>query len=699
MKLYSLLLLSLLLSCISFSACKKEGGLKHGSVAPVNSIQAFAGRNRVKITWHLPADAAVKSCVISWNNGSDSVIVPAGSGTGTMSKVIDGLKEENYYFTVYAVDNKGNTSGKTAIEKRVYGDQYEDSLQNRPIRSVNAPFAGDHTPVITWNDAAPGTVRSEVRYAGASGMIHVAETPQYENKTVLKDYKAGGLLEYRTLYLPEINAIDTFYSAYQKITLDVLPDYSFAGYERDKQAIPLVPVKETVSPGPGDDGQRIQDAIDAVAGQPLVDGFRGAVLLKAGNYEVEQPLMITASGIVLRGEGQGDNGTVITATGTTQYNFIQVKGSGSDIESSRSPIVANDVRVGATKIPVQNAGLFQVGDTVMVRKTPNDHWIDTLQMAQYGWTASGYRIAHRRIIRKITGDTIEVGIPMVDFFTERFGGGYVAKVSSPGRIAHCGVENLRLLSAYKSDDDEQHGWVAVSLTRAVNSWVRNVTAVYFGYACAGIYQSDFNTVQDCAMLDPKSITTGGRKYSFYIDKGLGNLFQRCYTRGGRHDFVTGSRVTGPNVFLDCYATQTHADIGPHHRWSTGILFDNISGGQINVQNRGSYGSGHGWVGAQVMLWNCHASSIILQSPQIGANWAVGCAGGSITGKGPYDNREGYVESWGTPVQPRSLFLNQLKKRLGEDAVERITTPAQRSGSIWDALRQWAGSGTPLKTIQ
>jgi hypothetical protein len=479
--------------------------------------------------------------------------------------------------------------------------------------------------------------------------------------------------------------------------IENIPDFSFAGYERNEQSIPLVPVKEIVDTAPGDDGQRIQNAIDAVAEMPLIKGFRGAILLKAGHYEVKQPLILSSSGIILRGEGQGENGTVIIATGTTKYNFIRVKGGGSDLETTRS-LITGDLTSGDIKIPVADAGIFHAGDTVMVTKTPNDHWIDTLQMAQYGWTASGYRIGHRRIITKIAGDTLYVDIPMVDFFRQRFGGGYVAKVSSPGRIAHCGIENMRLVSLYKDDHDEQHGWEAITLTRTVDSWVRNVTALYFGYGCVGIYQSDFNTIQDCAMLDPKSITTGGRKYSFYIGKGLGNLFERCYTRGGRHDFVTGSHVTGPNVFLDCYATETHADIGPHHRWATGILFDNIDGGQINVQNRGSYGSGHGWAGVQIMLWNCHGSSFIVQSPEIGENWAVGCSGGRMTSKGPFSSRRGYEESWGAPVQPRSLFLNQLRKRLGEDAVKRITITGQRNGSIWNELRAWAGDGKPLKGI-
>ena len=64
-----------------------------------------------------------------------------------------------------------------------------------------------------------------------------------------------------------------------------------------------------------------------------------------------------------------------------------------------------------------------------------------------------------------------------------------------------------------------------------------------------------------------SIIAGGRRYSFYIEGGS-NLFTGCITDGGRHQFVSGSKSAGPNVYHDCHATNSWNDIGPHHRWGT-----------------------------------------------------------------------------------------------------------------------------------
>src|SRR5206468_4198680 len=91
-----------------------------------------------------------------------------------------------------------------------------------------------------------------------------------------------------------------------------IPDFSSAGYKGGGVPIPYVPVKATVWPVSGDNSGKIQAAIDSVSAlAPDAAGFRGAVLLKMGRYELEKPVSIKASGVVLRGEGMGDIGTIL----------------------------------------------------------------------------------------------------------------------------------------------------------------------------------------------------------------------------------------------------------------------------------------------------------------------------------------------------------------------------------------------------
>jgi VCBS repeat-containing protein len=226
-----------------------------------------------------------------------------------------------------------------------------------------------------------------------------------------------------------------------------------------------------------------------------------------------------------------------------------------------------------------------------------------------------------------------------------------------------------------------------------------VTSRYFAFGLVNI--RDYSrriTVEDCAALDPKGTTAGGRRYSFTVDESDSILWQRCLTRGGRHDFASSSRVQGPNVFVDCRATETYNDIGPHHRYSTGQLYDNIFGGEMNVQNRTSSGSGHGWSGAQIMFWNCDASSIICDAPTGAMNWVVGSstyqAESARTPAEPF----GIWDSLNQAVNPRSLYYAQLADRLGANALNSVILPQQKEGNVWDALLLWDGDGLFLDDV-
>lgn len=387
---------------------------------------------------------------------------------------------------------------------------------------------------------------------------------------------------------------------------------------------------------------------------------------------------------------------MLVATAAKQYALLEVTGTGSglgEVSGTRTRITTKFVAVGSRTFDVQSASKFAVGDAVVVVRTPNQSWIDALGMGQWGWTTSSYTIGHERRITAISGNTLTVDIPLVDTIEDQYGGGAVTKAQVTGRINQCGVEDLRLESVFKSETDENHAWTGIRLSRVTDSWVRRVTTRYFGNNAVVIEgQASFNTVEEVACLDPKSEITGGRRYPFAVNGGVGNLFQRCFARHGRHNFVTGARVTGPHAWLDSLAVENHADDGPHHRWATGLLFDNIQAGSLKVQNREDSGSGHGWAGAQTLFWNAVASEIIADAPTGAMNYAVGCVGKRAEGNWAPDEPFGLWESHGTSVMPRSLYLQQLKDRLGPAAVENVTVPAQRTGRIWTALERWAGEG-------
>jgi hypothetical protein len=451
---------------------------------------------------------------------------------------------------------------------------------------------------------------------------------------------------------------------------NIIPDFSRVGYYQGDKPLPPIPVVKTISPS-ANAQQTIQATIDEVSAMPLnKDGFRGAILLKKGTYEVAGTLFIRASGIVLRGEGDA---TKLVATAKKQHSLISVTGAGSakPVSGTRTNITDKYVPVGAFSFNVASAKSLKAGDAIIVYRPGTQQWIEDIKMHQIEaregtkqWLPSEYNLEFERTITKIAGNRVYIDNPVVMAMEEKYGGGEIYRYNFDDRINHVGIENILCESVYSSDTAEDHGWNAVNFNKIENGWVRNVTARYFGYSCVNLgHNAKYITVTDCRCYDAKSNITGSRRYSFNNDGQL-NLFMNCETTEGRHDYVTGAKVLGPNVFYNCKASKTHADIGPHHRWAVGTLFDNIvTDGEINIQDRGNWGSGHGWSGVTQILWNCTAKQAAVQSPWAsGKNYCIGLKGekydGRLTGR-PDGEWEGQNENG---LEPQSLYLAQLRAR-------------------------------------
>jgi len=360
----------------------------------------------------------------------------------------------------------------------------------------------------------------------------------------------------------------------------VIPDYSGVGYKNSEVAIPIVPVVKTVSAVAGDNYENIQNAINEVAAMPLqANGFRGAILFQAGLYGISARINITTSGIVLRGEGLT---TEFRATGTTQYDLIRISGGSVTVnDATQKKVTDAFLPIGAKIITVETGHGFVAGDWVYLRREPNAAWITLLGMdllESYGvpdvvnWNPADFKVNYERQILSVNGNVLTLDAPVMDIIDYQYADAYVSKISS-SRITNVGIENMKMTSAYTTSwassvsgvaHDEQHGWNAVKIAYARDCWVKNVEAWHFGFSCVNIGSTaSFITVDNCAMYDPISIIDGGRRYSFNVD-GQRNLVQNCIARNGRHDYVTGSRVAGPNVFYNNTATLQKNALGNGH---------------------------------------------------------------------------------------------------------------------------------------
>ena len=450
-------------------------------------------------------------------------------------------------------------------------------------------------------------------------------------------------------------------------------DFSMVGYQYGEKSIPDYPVLVTLTaPDDGSDATSlIQDAINGI-------NSKGAILLKEGTYNISGRLVLSKSNIVLRGEGAT---TVIKATGTTQRTLLTLGKSTDAVYGGSSPITDNYVPVGQFWVTVENGSMFSVGDRVNITAGMNDAWISDLKMDKIAqnstntvvqWRASEYVFRWERHVVKVEGNKVWFDAPIVMQLESKYVSELKLQHVSWDRITESGVENLKLDTEYdvNDDEDEDHAWSAIDVKAAEHCWIRDVRTTHFGYCAVELKQGSKNiTVKDCRSTKPISTITGSRRYAFHINGGQYCLVEGCVAREDRHGYVTGARTTGPNVFLDCKMILSHSEIGPHHRWSTGVLYDNCqTDGQLAVYDRAGHGTGHGWTGVSFVFWNCSASKIICQNPWVsGTNWCIGCIGTIVSGRDYYDNLvrpDGVWLSRHVPVTPTSLYRHQLNRRIG-----------------------------------
>jgi len=255
--------------------------------------------------------------------------------------------------------------------------------------------------------------------------------------------------------------------------MNIIPDFSFAGYGAGGVTLPQVkqiPVFMTLTPVAGDNYPQIQNAINALSNVALnQDGLRGAILLKKGGYNINQPLLIKHSGIVLRGEGQGIDGTVLLATNTALKNtFITAQGSGNKTPryantAALASITQQMVPTGSTSIEVMSSQGYRVGDEIAIKRTSNALWLsdEGIDTQQYKWRAKSYALTFERTITAIVGNTLYIDIPLVDTIEARFSGDKVYRMDTAQRIHHVGIENLRLQTLTRDNvDDENRSFYA-----------------------------------------------------------------------------------------------------------------------------------------------------------------------------------------------------------------------------------------------
>jgi len=216
----SLILGALTYSCDDYSDdyLKYVEGGERIYVGKMDSLFVFGGYNRVELGGNLPSDPKATEVRISWNNTNNSITVPLTGGTvgERFSTIIDNLPENIYSFQVRSYDNDGNRSVLSTVTGRVYGEGYVATLYNRPITLARL-YSGNRYRITVDNmDRSTGVIGCEIVYTSRdTNTEKTLFVPIGDGEVLFTDWKSGTTMKYRTSFIPEPTAIDTFYTPYE----------------------------------------------------------------------------------------------------------------------------------------------------------------------------------------------------------------------------------------------------------------------------------------------------------------------------------------------------------------------------------------------------------------------------------------------------------------------------------------------------
>ncbi|MBE7019956.1 MAG: hypothetical protein E7411_00790 [Ruminococcaceae bacterium] len=665
-------------------------------------------------------DPAVIRTDEKFYEGSFSIFIEDNSQTATSgisSPFIDVTPGELYTFSSYIYVKNGSS---VRLYVKFY-DKADKVLQNTS-KTVNGTSFWQL--IYDIHTAPEGAVKARMQLVGTSsdtGSAYVDNSAMYKG---IKKFPKTEPPYVTPVQAEPVNASiiapvndKLFYKAYNEEG-DKLSDFSYAGYYAGDIELPEtkdLPVVSEISPtGTEDDTSHIQAAIDKAFN---TEGDLKVVKLKAGKYRLPDPIYIK-SGVLLSGEGQGPNGTVLFASKPSQYSPVHIEGAEPNDDTTKKYYLTDDyVKSGSKTVHVsmEDALDLKVGDEIAIYYTVTDEWCEAMDMVgvinvydnDTGWKSGDVSMVTERKITAVNGNEITVDFGFFVPYITELTPTYFVKTSDEKRVENAGVENLRIESFYNgSPTDEEHATIAITIRYAKNIFVRDITSKYFYFgAVQANKRTKQITVRNCSCLDPVSTVAGSRRYSFHASYSAQQiLYTGCYSYDGRHDFATSREVTGPVAFVDNVADSSNTSSETHGTWSTGVLYDNLyqiknfTKGFIANANRGIYGTAvsQGWTSAGCVIWNSLAPAIISHKPPLTyqnfiiGNWgtytdesgmamkktdisayskAYRTGSSTLPKEGSFATSantsfigDSYKESVTAPVNPRSLYKAQLSER-------------------------------------
>lgn len=223
-------ILHFLVSCSGMNDVHDEY-LRNGEilyVGRVDSVEIYPGNERFMLRYWI-TDPRSEVLKIYWSHKQDSAVIqiPAHNPLEPIDIIVgDAQKkvlEGQHTFQMIASNGKGIHSILFEKNGNVYGQNFASTLLPRGIRSANYnPYSPNSTITIDWEiTISSREIGIELSYFNLEGeqIVKDLSTDQVGTQTILDYVDITRDISYKTLYLPETSAIDTFFTGIQKIVI------------------------------------------------------------------------------------------------------------------------------------------------------------------------------------------------------------------------------------------------------------------------------------------------------------------------------------------------------------------------------------------------------------------------------------------------------------------------------------------------
>lgn len=486
-------------------------------------------------------------------------------------------------------------------------------------------------------------------------------------------------------------------------TRSALPDYSWAGYQYGASGIPNVTwrVFDVTDFGAVPDDGRSDYAAIQRAIQAAERNGSGVVFFPAGRFRVAEKegitksIQITGPNIVLRGSGSGKGGTEIYQNHHYQALNPKKKWTTPPIFQFQYPkdqggrtltTIAQPAKNEAFRIEVADASMIQVGQTIslcMQNPAANAQYLQGLKPRDIFTEIinKGVSVSEKHTVQKIRGNTLILAEPLHADINPAHGW----TVLDYPTVEGWGVEDLHFSGncpvpfVHHKDAVHDSGFSGIIMRQGKNSWIRRCrfTDMSHAFYASGCMASSFlcNTVDGHQGHGNFNMNWGyGNLIGLSQDLSDKGTFHGC---GISHEHVGGviwryESVGETKQSPRCGGPDFHAQFPYCSLWDVCTANLRNNGGSYTLQPNHLQDLTF-WnfeqVGEKIYhdYWDMPKTAQDQKNKYYGKTKVVypnyiGFHGVLSTFN---EDHLGIVESYGTPVEPESLYESQLALRLGD----------------------------------